>query len=467
MKNAILAVSCLTVVATAQVTFLRTYGGDSADYGYRVRQTNEGGYLLLGSTRSFGAGGSDVWLIKTDALGDTLWTRIYGGTGNDEAYAVVQTTDGGYVMAGQTSSFGAGSSDFWLIRADSSYDTLWTRCYGGASNDGASVVVQTTDGGYVIAGQTSSFGAGSYDVWLVRTDASGDTLWTRTYGDTGVDFGRWVAQTTDSGFLVVGVTESYGAGERDAWLIKVGPTGDTLWTRTYGGPSDDHAYAATQTEDSGYAIIGFTESFGAGRDDVWLIRTDASGDTLWTRTYGGPSFDYGYSVAQTRDGGYIIAGYTLSYGAGFYDAWLVKTDATGGTMWTQTFGGTSNDECFSVAQTDDGGYVLGGRTQASMLAEEDAWLIKTDSVGLLAVEEPKIPCTRRAESATILSGTLRYQPTASNPKQSAELTDISGRKVMDLRQGPNDVSGLAPGVYFVRSADSGERPAVRKVVVQR
>jgi hypothetical protein len=467
MKNAILAVCCVAVVATAQVTFQRTYGGDSVDYGYQVRQTNDGGYVLIGATNSFGAGYSDVWLIKTDPFGDSLWTRTYGGTDYDAGIAVAQTTDG-YIVAGQTRSFGAGHYDVWLIKTDSSGDTLWTRTYGGTDYDGAGAVAQATDG-YITAGQTRSFGAGGWDAWLVKTDSSGDTLWTRTYGGTGTDIGRSVVQTADSGFVIVGVTESSGAGSADVWLIKTNALGDTLWTRTFGGTGIDCGYSATQTVDSGYAVVGYTASFGAGSYDAWLVKTNALGDTLWTRTYGGTSIDYGYSVAQTRDGGYVIGGYTMSFGAGYQDAWLVKTDATGGTMWTQTFGGTGSDEGYSVAQTDDGGYVLVGRTQSFGLVEADAWLVKTDSAGLLAVEEPGTPGTRRAESATILSGTLRCQPTANGSQPSAELLDITGRRIMELRSGINDIRHVAPGVYFVYepTADSRQPAAVRKVVVQR
>jgi hypothetical protein len=468
MKTTILAVCCSAVVASAQGTFVRTYGGDSADYGYQVLQAHDGGYVLIGATSSSGAGDCDFWLIKTDSLGDTLWTRTYGGTGYDAGIAVAQTTDGGYTVAGETWSFGAGAGDFWLIKTDSLGDTLWTRTYGGTGYDGAGAVAQTSDGGYVATGLTRSFGAGGFDVWLVRTDALGDTLWTRIYGDTGIDIGRWVAQTPDSGFVVAGVTESYGSGGRDVWLIKTDPSGDTLWTRTYGGTHDDHGYSVTQTVDSGYAAVGFTVSYGAGGYDVWLIKTDPSGDTLWTRTYGGTSLDYGYSVAQTMDGGYIIGGETMSFGAGYQDAWLVKTDASGDTKWTRTFGGTGNDKCYAVAQTDDGGYIMGGQTQSFGLVEADAWLIKTDSAGLLAVEEPETPGTRRAAAATIVSGTLRYQPTANSSRQSAVLLDLTGRKVLDLQPGQNDISRLSPGVYFLKSEvpNRSAELAVRKVVIQ-
>jgi len=165
-----------------QSIFQKTYGGGLNDLGWAVEQTNDGGYIVAGSAESFGAGAADFYLIKTDANGDTLWTRTYGGGGDDFGRAVEQTTDGGYIVAGYTTSFGAGVEDVYLIKTDTNGDTLWTKTYGGAGDDRGWAVEQTTDGGYIVAGGTLSFGAGGNDVYLIKTDANGDTLWTRTYG---------------------------------------------------------------------------------------------------------------------------------------------------------------------------------------------------------------------------------------------------------------------------------------------
>ena len=267
--------------------------------GYSVQQTTDGGFIIAGSTRSFGVGtpdGDNVYLIKTNASGDTLWTRNYGGTGIDWGNAVRQTTDGGYIIAGYTESFGAGIGDVCLIRTNAAGDTLWTRTYGGIYDDWGYSVQQTTDGGYIITGGTASFGAGDEDVYLIKTNALGDTLWTRTYGGTDIERGYSVQQTTDGGYIFAGLTYSFGAGGADVYVIATDAQGDTLWTRTYGGTGDDEGYSVQQTTDGGYIITGWTASFGAGGNNVYLIKTDAQGDTLWTRTYGGTGYDEGYSV---------------------------------------------------------------------------------------------------------------------------------------------------------------------------
>jgi len=354
----------------------RTYGGSDYEQGLSVQQTTDGGYIIVGETNSFGAGSNDVYLVKTDANGDTLWTRTHGGGRTDSGQSVQQTTDGGYIIVGETNSFGAGGYDFYLVKTDANGDTLWTRTHGGTDYDYGQSVQQTTDGGYIIAGYTKSFGAGSNDVYLVKTDANGDTLWTRTYGGSADEYARCVQQTQDGGYIVTGHTKSFGAGLNDFYLVKTDANGDTLWTRTYGGGDSDNGQSVQQTTDGGYIIAGYTDSFGAGLKDFYLVKTDANGDTLWTRTYGDSLGEYGQSVQQTTDGGYILTGRTMSFGAGSNDVYLVKTDANGDTLWTRTYGGSDYEQGQSVQQTTDGGYILTGRTMSFGAGETDFWLLK-------------------------------------------------------------------------------------------
>src|SRR3990172_2495921 len=214
--------NCLLPIANSfsQTTFQKTFGGTSYDWGFSVQQTTDGGYIITGTTPSFGAGGQDVYLIKTDAGGNSLWTKTFGGITYDVGNSVRQTTDGGYIIAGTTYSFGVGNYDVYLIKTDANGNTLWTKTFGGTSSDEGYSAQQTTDGGYVIAGLTDSFGAGLYDVYLIKTNGSGDTLWTKTFGGIGIDYGLSAQQTTDGGYVIAGVTQSFGAGIDDVYLIK-------------------------------------------------------------------------------------------------------------------------------------------------------------------------------------------------------------------------------------------------------
>ncbi|MCD4847001.1 MAG: hypothetical protein K8R76_02285 [Candidatus Aegiribacteria sp.] len=360
------------------ISWTNTFGGAEYELAYSVQQTSDGGYILAGYTNSYGSGNYDVYLVKTDSSGDTLWTRTFGGNAYDPGFSVQQTTDGGYIIGGSTSSFGAGSSDVYLIKTDSCGDTLWTRTFGGSGYDRGYSVQQTSDGGYIVTGSTNSFGAGGDDVYLIKTDSSGDTLWTKAIGGYEWEYGFSVRQTIDEGYIITGFTDSYGAGGDDVYLIKTDSSGDTLWTKTFGGNNHDVGYDVQQTTDAGYIVSGSTESYGAGGEDVYLIKTDAIGNTLWTKIFGGYAYDCGCSVQQTIGGGYIICGYTLSFGAGGSDVYLIKTDSSGDTLWTKTVGGSNNDPGESIQQTTDGGYIVGGCTVSYGAGYSDFYLIKLD-----------------------------------------------------------------------------------------
>jgi hypothetical protein len=360
--------------------FAKTYGGTYSEYAYSVQQTSDGGYIVAGLTDSFGAGYDDIFLIKTDASGNIQWAKTYGGTDNNRAYSVQQTSDGGYIVAGTTRSFGAGWRDIFLIKTDANGNVQWAKTYGGTYEDEASSVQQTSDVGYIVAGITWSFGAGYYDIFLIKTDENGNVQWAKTYGGTYQDYAYSVQQTSDGGYIVAGYTGSFGAGG-DIFLIKTDANGNVQWAKTYGGTSYEEAYSVQQTSDGGYIVAGWTWSFGVDSGDIFLIKTDASGNVQWAKTYGGTSYDWAFSVQQTSDGGYIVAGWTRSFGVGYYDIFLIKTDANGNLQWAKTYGGTDEDYAYSVQKTSDGGYIVAGFTESFGAGYSDVFLIKTDANG--------------------------------------------------------------------------------------
>jgi uncharacterized protein YuzE len=322
-------VAIFTEYAYAQVRFARTYGGTNNDGAYSVRQTSDGGYIVAGRTSSFGAGAWDFFLVKTDANGNVQWAKTYGQTNWDRAHFVQQTPDGGYIVGGRISPVTAAIDDVLLIKTDANGNIIWAKTYGGSNDEDVFSFQQTSDGGYIVAGHTNSFGAGNFDIFLIKTDANGNLQWAKTYGGTGDDLAYSVQQTSDGGYIMAGRTGSFGAGGGDIILIKTDANGNIIWAKTYGGTSGDEAYSVQQTSDGGYIVAGRTGSFGAGGGDIILIKTDANGNIIWAKTYGGTSGDEAYSVQQTSDGGYIMAGRTGSFGAGGGDIILIKTDANG------------------------------------------------------------------------------------------------------------------------------------------
>jgi len=362
--------------------FNETYGGSAGDGATSVVQTSDGGYAFVGSTESFGSGSGDAWLIKTDANGNVEINKTYGGTGDDNAESLVQTSDGGYAITGITRSFGSGSGDAWLIKTDANGAEQFNVTFGGSGLDKANSGIQTFSGGYAIAGSTNSFGSGFEDAWLIKTDANGAEQFNVTFGGSDFDEARSVVQTVEFDprgnlnieYALAGETRSFGSGKSDAWLIQTDGNGNEIFNKTFGGSGSDEASSLVVS--NGYALAGETVSFG---NDAWLIKTDPSGNEVFNETFGGTSSDTAYSVVKTQDGGFALAGQTSSFSSGgpFSDnAWLIKTNLFGIKQFSETFGETNLDTAQSVVQTQDGGYALAGLTASFGSVSDDAWLIK-------------------------------------------------------------------------------------------
>ena len=348
------------------------------------------------------------------------WYKTFGGSYGDGAYSVQQTTDGGYILAGYTESYGSGGVDVYLIKTDSSGNQQWYKTFGGSYDDSAASVQQTTDGGYIIAGYTYSYSSTLYaDVYLIKTDSSGIQQWFKTFGGSYGDWAYSVQQTTDGGYIIVGGTSSYGSNigstsYADVYLIKTDSSGNQQWYKTFGGSSNENGYMVQQTSDGGYILAGYTESYGSGGVDVYLIKTDSSGNQQWYKTFGGSYDDDANSVQQTTDGGYLMAGF-YSYSSGSYDAYLVKTASNGNLQWQETFGGSSNESAFCVQQTTDGGCILTGWTNSYGSGGADAYLVKTYEV--VDTTPPTVSSQSPANGAIIAT---------SRPTISATFSDSTG-----------------------------------------
>ena len=368
----------------AQITFQKTFGTVPSDAGYCIRQTIDGGFIICGNTSRAHGGNSayDIYLIKIDSIGDTLWTKAYGGDNIEFGLSVEQTTDGGYIVAGYTWSFGAGDWDAYVIKTDVNGDTLWTKTYGGSDKDYAHCIRETSDGGFIFTGMTRSFGMGHFDVYMVKTDMNGNLLWTKTFGGADYDAGYSVEQTIDGGYIITGITASFGSGNDDIYLIKTDSIGNSVWKKAIGGISVDGSNFVQQTSDTGYIIAGYTYmGFGTGDYDAYVIKTDPNGNPLWTKAYGGIDDEAVSTVQETSDGGYIISGNTQSFGAGNSDSYLIRVDVNGDTLWTRTFGGIYYEGVAFAQQTGDGGYIMTGGTGSFGSGSNDVYLIKTDSNG--------------------------------------------------------------------------------------
>jgi hypothetical protein len=366
------------LIASAQspdTIWTKTFNIVDVDDGLCVRETSDLGLIVTGYVEPWTGGAADLLLLKTDINGDLLWLKTYDSNSWESGYSVQQTSDDGFIVSGVIGGY---DYDIWLLKTDDNGDTLWTERIIYPGNQGSSCIQQISSGEYIIVGGTEIYDW-SGDVLLIKTTIGGDTIWTRTYGGNSLDRGYCVQQTTDEGYIIAGVTSSFGAGDADLWLIKTDVGGYQQWNKTYGGYDGEWAYSVEQTSDGGYIVAGCTGSFGVGLFDGWIIKTDSNGDSLWTKVIGGIENDILTSVQETSDGDFIFAGETSSFGAIWNDAWIVKTNADGDILWMKVIGGQFTDFSSMIQQTTDGGYIVVGATESFGSGNfRDVWLIKLE-----------------------------------------------------------------------------------------
>ncbi|MBP6512530.1 MAG: T9SS type A sorting domain-containing protein [Bacteroidia bacterium] len=442
LLNIILLLSLTFTTASAQeIEWQNTIGGNNSDILNSIHQTSDKGYILGGYSWSWlngdktepSIGASDYWIVKTNVLGNIQWQNTIGGTDRDELTSMQQTSDGGYILGGYSKSNISfdktenclGDFDYWIIKTDALGNVQWQNTIGGDSADYLNSLQQTSDGGYILGGLSSSNisgdkienSLGGRDYWVVKTDSIGNILWQNTIGGSGDDDLYSIQQTTDGGYILGGYSLSNLSGDKsenslggqDYWVVKVDAIGNIQWQNTIGGNASDPLYAIQQTIDGGYILGGWSLSYisgdktedGKGSQDYWIVKTDATGNIQWQKTIGGNSGDMFTSLQQSSDGGYILCGYSLSSfsedktenGFGDLDYWIVKTDATGQIQWQNTIGGNNDDRPFSIIQTQDKGFIVGGYSQSNIsgektencLGNQDYWIVKlTDQFNLIS-----------------------------------------------------------------------------------
>ena len=377
------------VQAKMPFTMVKNYGGTQNERGYSVKQTSDGGYVIVGSSTSYGAGGSDLWILKVDGLGEFSWSKTYGGQGNDIGRDITQTSDGGYIITGYTKSFSSGGDmDLWLIKTDANGESClysdggtcsensskWIKTFGTSGNDYGSSVQETSEGDFIVAGKSGRIPS----VFVIKTNSSGEKIWENLYGTGPGDRAQYIIERQDLGFLIVG-KENANNVDDNLCLINIDTDGAEVWHSLYGGGGADGGNHISEVSGGGYIIAGATKSYGNGNwDDLWLVKTSTGGSMEWQKTFGGSYTETGNYTHEKDEGGYMVTGSTESIGQGFYDIWVVSTDYTGNEIYSQTFGGNMDDKALRGARGNSGELLIIGYTNSFGNGGEDVLLIKID-----------------------------------------------------------------------------------------
>lgn len=414
-------------VCFAQPGFEKVYGANGYDYGYSVQQTFDRGYIVAGATTSFGNGNTDAYLLKVDSLGVGKWHKTFGDINIDQAYCVRETADSGLVIAGYTNSYGNGGYDMYLIRTDSNGILLWSKTYGGSNWDFAYSVQPTSDGGFIIAGGTFSYGYGNEDFYVVKTDSNGDTLWTKTYGGTLDEEAKSIIQTPDGGYLLTGYSKSFGDLNGDIFTVKTDSNGDTLWTHLYAGHMEDCGNEVVNKPSGDYMLAGKSRDFSD--NSLCGFRYDISPTGMMygaDSSYNGTDDDYLVGLNIMPDGRPAFLGNTFSYGFGLgtsdfkLDIWNPYNGFHG-----PTFGQTETETAYSLDNTYDGGYIMCGISN-SFTPLNHIYLVKTDSNGVSA-GSTSVVLTGLEENND--KGNFLLFPNPASERIQADLSTIDSKEI--------------------------------------
>ena len=364
----------------SQEIFTKTFGGKANEHAMSVIQTKDGEYVVAGFTFSYGKGKSDIWVMKLDRYGEKIWQRYLGSKGLDWPNALIETRDGNYVIAGYSRDDDTHLSDAWIFQLNEYGEGMWSKTFGGESDDVAKAIIQTSDGGFAVTGFTYSNSRGESDVWLLRLNAVGEELWQKNYGGKGTEMGYSIMETQDDGFLIGGYQSYDSVNKADMLIVKTDRKGKGVWRRALKSRGNDIVESVLETPRGDFLIGGWAYMPEKGDLDAKLAKMGPGGKILWERTYGGKGKDAIYDMEFAPEGGIILAGQTGSFGPSS-DVWIFHTDNEGRMDWQKRSKGDKNDYGHALALANDGGFVIAGGTKSYSAKGSDMVLMKTDPKG--------------------------------------------------------------------------------------
>lgn len=485
------------------INWQKSFGGNGAEYGQSISKTSDGGYILAGSSNSTNIpsvtthGGRDYFLVKINSIGVIVWQKFYGGSNDEFLYDVKETPDGGYILAGYTNSNNGevtgshGSADYWIVKTNENGDIVWQKTFGGSSIDVANSITLTNDGGYIVSGYTYSNDGdvignhGLEDYWVIKLDSSGNKQWQKTYGGSNYDDARSIIQSSDGNYIVAGTSSSNNGdvtnnhGNSDFWVLKINSTGGIIWQKTYGGNNGEALFSIIESQNGGYILVGQSDSHNGdvtenkGLSDFWIVKISDTGNLEWQKSYGGSQIDRASSIQNTSDGGYIVAGYSLSndgdvsghHGNNILgDCWIIKLNNIGNIQWEKAYGGNNGDYATSIVQDTDGGFVFLSYSNSTdgdvtnNLGNYDYWVVKLKP-GNMSVKN------NIDSSFFIYPNPTKDIVYFSKPIKYIEVYSIDGKLLIKKEKTSNlNIANLPVGSYIVKFIDSHGKDFIKKII---
>lgn len=509
----LLVSSQMITLAQPGVQFQKNYGGNNVERAMSTQQTTDGGYIVAGYTISNNGdvvghkSGEDYWVIKLNASGNIVWKKIYGGNNDDRCYAVQQTLDGGYILAGTSNSTDGnisnpkGGFDMWIVKLNASGNITWKKNLGGSDDDAAYSIDELTGGGYIVAGESKSEtndvsdNKGGYDYWIVKLTATGNIAWEKNYGGSADESAKSVQQCSDGSFIVAGETTSNdydvsnNKGGYDFWVLRLKPNGTIRWKNTYGGTANDNAYSVTQISNGNFVVVGETESNignvpdNNGGDDFLVMNLRGTGSILWSKTFGGETHDNARAVKETADGAVVVVGKTesttgdVSGHKGGHDFWVVKVRKTNGTLeWEKSLGGFDNDFGWGIDVTSDGAQVVVGESESddgdlnNNKGNADYWIVKLSASGQrLFSSDESIATSGLSVYPNPASAMINVSADGSSMEQ-INVVSMEGKMITTVM--PNtayyqfDIASLPKGIYLIQAVLEDGTEKFTKLIVE-